>query len=122
VNGAEPVERTIAIRRPYLDLIAEGSKTVEVRVGYPSMRRIVPGTVLGFTDGTLTVHARVTRVNEYRSFDAMLKAEDPRSINAGMTDREALAAACREIYPPAKEALGVLAIHIELVLPPPASV
>ncbi|MFF3115331.1 ASCH domain-containing protein [Kitasatospora sp. NPDC057904] len=31
-------ERVIQIRRPYLNLIADGTKTIEVRVGYPSMR------------------------------------------------------------------------------------
>lgn len=33
----------IGIRMPYLRLIASGIKTVEVRVGYPRMRKILVG-------------------------------------------------------------------------------
>ncbi|GAA0906254.1 MULTISPECIES: ASCH domain-containing protein [Streptomyces violaceusniger group] len=53
-------------------------------------------------------------MTECASFEAMLEAEDDAAIGkAGMT-RDQLLAACRSIYPPAKEALGVFAIHLEL--------
>ncbi|MFJ3794352.1 ASCH domain-containing protein [Kitasatospora sp. NPDC090091] len=107
-------DRVIHIRRPYLDLIAGGAKTVEVRVGYPSMRRIRAGHVLAFESGDARCRARVVKVAEYESFEAMLDTEDHRAIGGEGRSRSELLAACREIYPPEKEALGVLAIHLRL--------
>lgn len=109
----KPAERVINIREPYLELIADGTKTVEVRVGYPNMRRIAPGQLLRFTAGPRHVRARVIVVIEYESFEALLDAEDTVSIGGEGMSHEELLAICREIYPPEKEALGVLAIHIE---------
>jgi ASC-1-like (ASCH) protein len=101
------------IRRPYLQLIADGVKTVEVRVGYPRMRKIRPGQELTFVSGDQRVTTRVTRVTEYPSFEAMLGSEDPQSIGGQLgEDREALLRVIRGIYPPEKERLGVLAIEI----------
>ena len=60
------------LRKPYLKLIADGIKTVEVRVGYPKMRRIKAGHELTFVSGDDTVVTRVKRVTEYDSFKALL--------------------------------------------------
>ncbi|MEV7941918.1 ASCH domain-containing protein [Kitasatospora sp. NPDC088264] len=107
-------DRVIQIRRPYLDLIARGTKTIEVRVGYPSMRRIRPGQLLVFESGDICCSTRVIKVAEYDSFEAMLDAEDNEAIGSEGMNRAELLTACREIYPPQKEALGVLAIHLRL--------
>jgi ASC-1-like (ASCH) protein len=64
------------LRKPYLKLIADGITTVEVRVGYPKMRRIQAGHKLTFTSGGDTVVTRVKRVTEYNSFEALLDHED----------------------------------------------
>ncbi|GAA1956318.1 ASCH domain-containing protein [Kitasatospora viridis] len=110
-------DRVIRIRRPYLDLIADGTKTIEVRVGYPSMRRIYAGQVLVFESGGTRCRTEVVKVTEYESFEEMLDAEDNEAIGSeGMTQGELLAA-CRDIYPPEKEALGVLAIHLRRISP-----
>lgn len=109
-----PAQHTLTIRKPYLDLIASGAKTIEIRVGYPKIRKMTAGDTLRFHSGDDTLLTRITTVTEYASFEAMLEAEDNTAIGeAGMT-RDQLLAACREIYPPAKEALGVFAIHLEL--------
>jgi len=109
-------ERVIHIRRPYLDLIEAGTKTIEVRVGYSSMRKIEPGQVLVFESGDASCRTRVVAVAEYPSFEDMLDAEDNEAIGSEGMTREQLLAACRDIYPPEKEKLGVLAIHLELAL------
>lgn len=107
-------ERELNIRAPYLELIANGTKTVEVRVGYPRMRSIQAGQELTFVSGDRRVPARVRRVTEYPSFEAMLDREDPRSIGGDLGEnRGELLAVIRSIYPPEKERLGVLAIEIE---------
>jgi ASC-1-like (ASCH) protein len=107
--------RELNIRRPYLKLITDGIKTVEVRVGYPGMRKIRAGQALTFVSGDQRVPTVVKRVTEYPSFDAMLDHEDPRSIGGDLGEsREELLAVIREIYPPEKERLGVLAIEIQV--------
>ncbi|WP_329199131.1 ASCH domain-containing protein [Streptomyces sp. NBC_01435] len=65
------------IRKPYFDLIASGAKTIEVRVGYSRIRRITAGDTLRITCGNESLTTRVTAVQEYESFKAMLDAEDP---------------------------------------------
>ena len=102
------------IRMPYLQLIADGVKTVEVRVGYPRMRKIHAGQELTFVSGDRRVPTRVKRVTEYTSFEAMLDHEDARSIGGELGEsRDELLAVIRDIYPPEKERLGVLAIEVE---------
>jgi ASC-1-like (ASCH) protein len=113
--GSQP-KREINIRREYLKLIIDGVKTVEVRVGYPRMRSIQPGQELTFVSGDQRVPTIVRRVTEYRSFEEMLDREDARSIGGNLGEsRENLLAVIKNIYPPEKERLGVLAIEIELV-------
>jgi ASC-1-like (ASCH) protein len=109
-------KREINIRAEYLKLIVDGVKTVEVRVGYPRMRTIQAGQELTFVSGDQRFPTTVKRVTEYATFADMLDHEDPRAIGGSLgEDRAALLAAIRSIYPPEKERLGVLAIHIEPV-------
>jgi ASC-1-like (ASCH) protein len=113
--GSQP-KREINIRKEYLKLITDGVKTVEVRVGYPRMRSILPGQELTFVSGDQRVPTTVKRVTEYPSFEEMLDREDARSIGGDLGEsRENLLAVIKDIYPPEKERLGVLAIEIELV-------
>ncbi len=111
-------KRQLNIRKPYLELIAKGIKTVEVRVGYPSMRKIRPGQDLEFISGDDAVMTRVKRVAEYSSFEDMLAQENPLSIGGELGEsKDELLPVIRSIYPPEKEQLGVLAIEIELTAP-----
>lgn len=111
--GAQP-KRELNIRKEYLELIAGGTKTIEVRVGYPSIRRIQEGQDLTFVSGEQRVPTRVKRVTEYSSFDEMLDHEDPLSIGGELGEsKEELLSVIRGIYPLEKERLGVLALEIE---------
>lgn len=104
------------LRKPYLKLISDGIKTVEVRVGYPKMRRIQAGHELTFASGDDTVVTRVKRVTEYDSFEALLDHEDTVAIGGDLGEsRDELLTAIQDIYSPEKEKLGVLAIQIERV-------
>jgi ASC-1-like (ASCH) protein len=58
----------------------------------------------------------VTRVARYSTFDEMFDHEDVTSVNP-LAPREEQLANIREIYPPEREALGVVAIGIELLDP-----
>lgn len=109
-------KRELNIRMPYLRLIEDGTKTVEVRVGYPRMRTIQAGQELTFVSGERRVRTLVKRVTEYPSFGAMLDSEDAHSIGGDLGEsREQLLAVIRGIYPPEKERLGVLAIEVEVI-------
>jgi ASC-1-like (ASCH) protein len=104
--------RPLRIYRKYYELIANGQKTIEVRVGYSSMRNIAPGQYLKFVcqdDECLTL---VKRVKEYKSFDELFKNEDFKKINPYASIQEQLNE-IRKIFPKDKEQLGVLAIEID---------
>lgn len=102
--------KTLWIRDAYLAQILAGQKTIEVRVGYPNILRLRPGSPLRLNDAH---PARVRRVAVYPDFAALVQAEDTARIAPGMTADELLAA-LRALYPPDKEALGAVALEIEL--------
>ena len=100
--------KTLWIREEYLELILQGRKTVEVRVGYSNIRRLKPGDEL-LLNG---VHRfLIRRVAFYPDFDTLLLDEDAQKIAPDLTGAE-LMAAFRQIYPAEKEALGVVALEI----------
>lgn len=106
--------RELNLFRQYFDLVAAGSKTIEVRVKYLHLADLSAGDVIRFhvkgTDETCEV--KVKRVTEYPDFEALLDGEGPANVNPTAT-REHQLANIRTIYPPEKEALGALAIEIQ---------
>ncbi|MGA5354070.1 ASCH domain-containing protein [Streptomyces thermodiastaticus] len=102
--------------RRYFDLVAAGQKTIEVRVKYPHLEDLAAGDVIRFrikgTDETCDV--LVKRVTEYKTFEELLDGEGPANVNP-VSSREQQLANIHEIYPAEKEALGALAIEIELL-------
>ncbi|WP_082558625.1 ASCH domain-containing protein [Kitasatospora sp. MBT66] len=106
--------RNIQIYRQYFDLIADGSKTVEVRVAYDSMKRIKVGDLLNFTCRGEECLTRVTRIGKYATFKEMFGTEKVEAVNPKATEAEQLEA-IYAIFPPHKEALGVLTFELERV-------
>jgi ASC-1-like (ASCH) protein len=104
--------REMNLYRRYFDLVADGRKTIEVRVRYPNLRTLAPGDHIRFVCGRDECLTRVKRVALYGSFEQMLDAEGPENVNPD-SPREQQLANIRRIYGPEKEALGVLAIEIE---------
>jgi ASC-1-like (ASCH) protein len=89
--------------------VLDGRKTIEVRVAYPHLQSMAAGDTVTFNGE----HPyQVTRVNRYASFEALLDGDDPSRIAPEVPGREQLLQVLREIYPPEKESLGVLAIHL----------
>ncbi|GGW33335.1 hypothetical protein GCM10010503_06700 [Streptomyces lucensis JCM 4490] len=105
--------RELNLYRHYFDLVAAGTKTIEVRVKYPHLADLAAGDTIRFrvkgTDETCEV--KVKRVTEYPDFETLLDGEGPANVNPTAT-REQQLANIRAIYPPEKEALGALAIEI----------
>lgn len=108
MTDAQP--KVLWIKQEYLDPILRGQKTIEVRVGYPNILRLKPGTPLLLNEKH---RARVRRVAVYPDFAALAAAEETESIAPGLTPQELLAA-LRQLYPPEKESLGAVALEIEL--------
>lgn len=104
-----PRIKTLWIKDEYLRQILSGRKTVEVRVAYSNIARLEPGDILLLNDQHRYVIADIRR---YPDFEALVDAEDPSAIAPELPRREALLAACRAIYPPEKEVLGVVALAI----------
>jgi ASC-1-like (ASCH) protein len=115
--ATRPRAHEMGIYRRYFDLIATGRKTTEIRVNDSSRRKIKEGSLIRFTCRDDEVVTRVTRVARYRSFEEMFDHEAVDSVNP-MATREDQLRNIRQIYPPEREALGVVAIGIELLDPP----
>ncbi|WP_370381591.1 ASCH domain-containing protein [Catenulispora sp. GAS73] len=113
---AGPRAREMNLFRRYFDLVAAGRKTIEVRVQYPNLRTLAPGDRIRFICGRDDVLTVVKRVARYNNFEEMLDTEGPANVNPD-SPREQQLANIRRIYGPEKEALGVLAIEIELERP-----
>jgi putative hydrolase of the HAD superfamily len=102
--------KTLWIREPYLAQILAGRKTVEVRVAYENIRRLQAGDQLKLNDKDL---ATICRISRYTSFEELLHHEDPGAIAPDLAPDELLLT-LRQIYPPDKEALGVVALEFEV--------
>ncbi len=101
--------KTLWIKDEYLQMILEGRKTIEVRVGYGNIARLQVGDRLRLNDQHAFI---VKRIGRYAGFSELLANEDPAAI-APDTPPEQLLDALRTIYLPEKESLGVVALEIE---------
>ena len=101
--------KTLWIKDEYLQLILAGLKTVEVRVGYSNITRLQVGDRLLLNDRHPFV---IRRIGRYASFEELLAHEDAASIAPDVPPGQ-LFEKLRAIYPPEKEALGVVALEIE---------
>ncbi|GAA1872735.1 GNAT family N-acetyltransferase [Actinomadura bangladeshensis] len=110
LRGSEYV-RNLRIRDQYLQLIASGRKSLEIRVAYEHLRSIKPGDRLRLLSASREIRCDVVDVRSYRSFEDMLRKEDVDRALPGTTADDALVR-LREIYPPAKERLGILVIEL----------
>jgi ASC-1-like (ASCH) protein len=100
--------KVLWIRDEYLRWILEGKKTIEVRVGYSNIARLEAGDRLSLNEQHLYV---IRRLGRYATFEELLAHEDPARIAPDLTPEELLAA-LHTLYPPDKEALGVIALEI----------
>jgi ASC-1-like (ASCH) protein/ribosomal protein S18 acetylase RimI-like enzyme len=106
--------QTIRLKQKYLDYIRDGKKTLEVRVGYSSVRKLRSGEQLNFLSKDDSLLVFIKSIRTYPSFTKMLEQEDYRKIvpDQGRSGVEAL---LRQIYRPDKERLGVYVFEVEPV-------
>lgn len=100
--------KTLWIRDKYLQQILAGRKLIEIRVAYDNITRLQAGDVLLLNDA----HAfAITRIARYANFEELLAHEDAEKF-APDVPREHLREVLRSVYPPEKEALGIVALEI----------
>lgn len=112
-NGGETM-RTMRIKRPYYDAILSGKKTLEVRVGYDSIRRYKVGDLIKLETSQVSRVVRIKAIRNYATFASMIDQEEPSKIVPNEVDKGKVLRLLKEIYPPHKEALGVYVFEIEL--------
>ncbi len=110
--GGEKFMRLMRVKQSFLDLIRQGKKTLEVRVGYDSIKTIQPGERIKLASRTETQIIRVRDVRRYATFDEMIAVEDAGQIAPGLPRQEVLRL-LNEIYPSDREKLGVVVLDIE---------
>lgn len=104
--------RKMRIKKPYYDAIMSGRKTLEVRVGYGSIKRLRTGELLQLETSHESGAVWIKSIRIYDNFAKMLAAEDWRQIVPQAKDRAEALQLLQKIYPPRKEKLGVYAIEI----------
>ena len=107
--------KTLWIREAYLAAILQGRKTIEVRVAYPNIARLQVGDRLQLAEASHPNDRHpyaIRRIGHYASFEDLLAHEDAAAIAPDLS-RDDLLSALRALYPPDKEALGVVALEIE---------
>ncbi|QCT42350.1 GNAT family N-acetyltransferase [Candidatus Nanosynbacter featherlites] len=105
--------RKMRIKKPYFDAIMEGRKTLEVRVGYNSIKRLKAGGLLQLETGHTSGVVRIKSIRIYRSFADMLSSEVWQQIVPQAKSEEEALRLLRKIYPDHKERLGVHVIEVE---------
>ena len=111
--GADAPPRNLRINARYLSMIKSGQKKLEIRVAYDHIKKISPGDLVRLVSNSSAEYITrdVREVRRYRDLDQMLKHEDIDQVLPGFTPDEALRR-LREIYPPAKERLGIVVLGL----------
>lgn len=89
-------------------------KKLEIRVAYANLRGIKAGQIVTFECGRDRLSVKMKDVRRYETFSLMLEKEDHTLISEGKTMQEVLEI-CQLIYPPHKEALGVLVFEVDVI-------
>lgn len=100
------------VKKEYFRQLKNGSKSLEIRVGYSQIKKVKQGDTITFENYGPN-EFDVLRVNVYDSFERMLEVEEVNKMFPGMTYDGALRA-LREIYPEDRERLGVYVFELKL--------
>jgi ASC-1-like (ASCH) protein len=104
----------IRLKRDYFLQMKRKVKKLEIRVAYANLKGIQAGQIVTFECGRDRLSVKMKDVRKYKNFVSMLEKEDYTLIAEGKTKQEVLEI-CQSIYPPHKEALGVLVFEVEII-------
>lgn len=98
------------IKKEYFHQLKNGEKTLEIRVGYPQIKKVQAGDTITFENYGPNLFKVLDR-RQYTSFEQLLDEEGLNRILPDMTRSGALRT-LRKIYPADKEALGIYAFEL----------
>jgi ASC-1-like (ASCH) protein len=116
--SGEDFMRMMRVKQHFFNAIKDGTKTLEVRVAYESIKTIQIGERIRLACYESSQVVKVLDIRRYGSFEEMLAREEPARIVPTASRAEVLHL-LREIYPSHKEALGVVVLELR---PEPKSV
>lgn len=99
------------IKKTYFHQLESGDKHLEIRVGYPQIKKVRENDTISFENYGKNKFL-VKRIAVYDSFQRMLEVEGVEQVLPGMTFNGAIRA-LKSIYPPEREALGIYAFELE---------
>ncbi|MBN1585714.1 GNAT family N-acetyltransferase [Candidatus Uhrbacteria bacterium] len=103
--------RTIRVKKRFFDFIKSGEKTLEVRVGYDTIRGIKKGENIRFLTYEESLIVKVIDKREYPSFKETLKNEPFGKIVPDADSATTAFGILKSFYGDQKEALGVIVIE-----------
>ena len=98
------------IKRIYFDQLKSGKKTLEIRVGYPQIKKAQKGDIITFENYGFN-EFDVKDVRIYQTIAEMLDTEGVEKVLPGLTHGAALHTLQR-IYPKDREKLGVYVLEL----------
>lgn len=109
----------VSLRDKYIKFIRDGSKTVEGRVARGSMLQVRPGDCIEFFSRSLSVMARVTKIERFRGWRHMLRWVGVQSALPDLVDSEDAVAEYNSTTRNVSlvQKFGVLAMHITTTIP-----
>lgn len=85
-----PELRSIYVRRKFFELILQGRKTAELRVGFPTFKAIKSGDRISFSSGNgEMVEVEITGIRAYSSVSDVLRSEDLNKLVPGLSKADA---------------------------------
>lgn len=100
------------VKKEYFRQLKNGSKSLEIRVGYSQIKKVRQGDTITFENYGRN-EFDVLRVSVYDSFERMLEVEGVKNVLPDMTFDGALRM-LRDIYPKDRESLGVYVFELRL--------
>lgn len=104
--------REMRVKPRFINLIRSGRKSLEVRVGYDNINRIQVGERIRFVSHESTLDVRVNSIRRYPSIAQLLNKEAWEKIAPDLSSKEAVFQLLKNIYPPERENLGMVALEI----------
>jgi ASC-1-like (ASCH) protein/predicted GNAT family acetyltransferase len=105
--------KTMRVKRQYFDAIMAGTKPLEVRIGYNSIRKIAAGDQIRLECARLAGIVQVVAVRVYDTFAEMFDKEEAGHIVP--ENPQGALKVLQGIYPPDKEALGVYVLQLKVI-------
>lgn len=108
--------RPITLKRPYIQMIAQGKKTIEGRINSGLFQRMHNGERIRFFSGNEEVYCQITKITPFKSFSEMLQQEGYEKLIPEARSLEAATKVYDQIpgYRERAHYCGVLALHLKV--------